>query len=363
MVIFKKGAVSKYLSSLYGEEIKVLSLREFRGDEVGKELKGFGYGQSVLVEFTRKGRKKRVVLQTVKPSPFGHEYPSDRACSLLLAHHDFNQLPSHVHSLDVGTLSKKGNLVSLDGPGEFFLLTKYVQGHLYYHDLRKIGSVGKLTKTDKRRVMALADYLAKIHAKKRQSPELYRRRLRDLIGHGEGIMGQTDNYPSDFNLIIQDFLKEVERQGVAWRWKIKDKTHRLSQVHGDFHPFNVLFHGNAFTLLDRSRGEWGEPADDVTAMTINYIFFSLQRYGRLAGPFEELFNLFWQHYLKKTNDEEILKVVQPFYVWRALVLASPIWYPNLDSGVRVKLFKFINNVLSSEVFDLEKVNAYFRANN
>jgi hypothetical protein len=49
----------------------------------------------------------------------------------------------------------------------------------------------------------------------------------------------------------------------------------------------VLFReGVDFTVLDRSRGEWGEPADDVTAMTINYIFYSLQKYGELAGVFE-----------------------------------------------------------------------------
>jgi len=55
--------------------------------------------------------------------------------------------------------------------------------------------------------------------------------------------------------------------------RIGSWAHRLSQVHGDFHPWNVLFReGVDFTVLDRSRGERGEPADDVTAMTINYIF-------------------------------------------------------------------------------------------
>jgi aminoglycoside phosphotransferase family enzyme len=36
---------------------------------------------------------------------------------------------------------------------------------------------------------------------------------------------------------------------------------------------------------------------------------------------------FGKIYLKKTGDSEILEVVQPFYAWRALVVASPIWYP------------------------------------
>jgi streptomycin 6-kinase len=131
-------------------------------------------------------------------------------------------------------------------------------------------------------------------------------------------------------------------------------------VHGDFHPWNVLFReGTDFTVLDRSRGEWGEPADDVAAMTINYIFYSLQRYERLSGVFERLFNVFWNNYLGKTDDSEILEVIQPFYAWRGLVVASPVWYPTLKKSIRVKLLNFVKNVLQAERFDLDGVNVYF----
>lgn len=42
---------------------------------------------------------------------------------------------------------------------------------------------------------------------------------------------------------------------------------RLRQVHGDFHPWKILFElGADFRLLDRSRGEFGDPADDVTSL-------------------------------------------------------------------------------------------------
>jgi hypothetical protein len=123
-----------------------------------------------------------------------------------------------------------------------------------------------------------------------------------------------------------------------------------------------MFHeGTDFTVLDRSRGEWGEPADDVTAMTINYIFYSLQKYGELAGVFDRLFRLFWENYLSKTGDWEILEVVQPFYAWRGLVVASPIWYPNLSLDVRVKLLNFVRNILQYEKFDLKAVNSLIRS--
>jgi adenylylsulfate kinase len=34
-------------------------------------------------------------------------------------------------------------------------------------------------------------------------------------------------------------------------------------------------------------------------------------------------------------------VIQPFYAWRGLVVASPVWYPDLAPSVRELLFRFI----------------------
>ncbi|NIQ82065.1 MAG: hypothetical protein GTN93_29110, partial [Anaerolineae bacterium] len=53
---------------------------------------------------------------------------------------------------------------------------------------------------DESRVIALADYLADIHADKNPDPALYRRRIRDVMGHGEGIVGIIDSYPPEFAL-------------------------------------------------------------------------------------------------------------------------------------------------------------------
>lgn len=173
-------------------------------------------------------------------------------------------------------------------------------------------------------------------------------------------MGLVDSYLAGLGYISEEDLVAIEKRCVEWRWKLKQCTRRLAQVHGDYHPWNILFHKDAdFTVLDRSRGEWGEPADDVSAMTINYLFYSLQTYGRLEKSFETLFNIFWKNYLDKTGDEEILSIIQPFFAWRGLVVASPVWYPNLPEQVRAKLFNFIRNVLETEKLDLKNVNAYF----
>ena len=179
-----------------------------------------------------------------------------------------------------------------------------------------------------------------------------------LVGDGECIMGLTDSYP-DHPLFTPRVLEEIEHRAVTWRWRLKNRTERLRQVHGDFHPWNILFDcGLDFQLLDRSRGEFGDPADDVTCLTANYLFFSLQRSGRLEGIFETLFRGFWDRYLERSGDQEVLSVVAPFFAFRALVMASPVWYPHLSDSVREKLLRFILGVLEADRFDPVRVNSY-----
>jgi aminoglycoside phosphotransferase (APT) family kinase protein len=171
-------------------------------------------------------------------------------------------------------------------------------------------------------------------------------------------MGLTDSYPPDFPLVDAAWLERVEQACVRWRWQLKRHARRLTQIHGDFHPFNVLFDDDTtIWVLDRSRGGWGDPADDVSCMAINYLFFSLQRSGRLAPPFTQLWDVFWQTYMRQTEDQELLAVVAPFFVWRALVLASPHWY-NIADTVRVALFQFIDTILAAPAFDPTLVNTY-----
>jgi aminoglycoside phosphotransferase (APT) family kinase protein len=160
-------------------------------------------------------------------------------------------------------------------------------------------------------------------------------------------------------LFTPHVLEQIEHRAVQWRWRLKSLTHRLRQVHGDFHPWNILFGPETdFRLLDRSRGEYGDPADDVTCLTANYLFFSLQRSGRLEGPFESMFRRFWERYLEKSGDREMLDVVAPFFAFRALVMASPVWYPHLTATVRERLLDFILSVLETDHFDPSQVNIY-----
>jgi len=362
MADLRLGALRDYLSSLEKRNVEILrvgGLQKPKKTRLVGKLKGFGYGAPYLIEYKSGAKTKSGVLETMRPGGFGHDFPWDRAQSLLFAHSTYNRLPKHVHSIDVGILTKKSELRSVGDFSEFFILTEKVEGQGYYRDLERIRDSGNMTDLDLRRCAALSDYIARVHKVKKKAPDLYVRAARDLVGHGECIMGLIDSYPKEADFLEKDELKEIEKKCVEWRWKLKNNSRALCRVHGDFHPFNIMFRkGIDFTALDRSRAEWGEAADDVASMSINYLLFSIQRYGKLVSPFDQLYELFMRTYLEATGDDELLEVIQPFYVWRCLVVASPLWYPNLGRDNRRRFFNFIRAVLDTDRFDVNAVNSY-----
>lgn len=349
--------IERYLRTVLGEPVTVVNMTLLGERNAGGDVKECGYGIPLKLDVRSNGRKRLLVVHTMSPGPFGHEHMADRAKQLIWDHDAFDRLPRHVRSLDVGGL-RGGKIISLGNVEEFCLLTEYVEGETYSHDLERVRDSGVVTGFELARADALCDYLVEIHKLRGTDSRLYVRRIRELVGDGECIMGIADSYPAH-SLVSPALLERVEHLAVVWRWRLKGRAHRLRQVHGDFHPWNILFRsGTDFSLLDRSRGEYGDPADDVTSLTLNYLFFSLQGSGRLKGGFEELFQRFWRRYLEKSGDREILDVAAPFLAFRGLVMASPVWYPSLSDSVRQKLLNFIINVLESETFDPERANDY-----
>lgn len=360
---FEEINLRSYLKTRFGNSAAVIDIRQLTGKGGSAEaLKQFGYGRPVLVSCQIGGKNRRLVFHRIRRNAFGRERDEDRVAAAWLDFRTFGRLPRHVPAADIIIRTADGELESVRDAEEMLLVTDYRKGRLYAEDLIRIRDHPTLRPSDLQKAQRLGAYLADIHSKKHNDPALWRRRLRDLVGHGEGIMGLTDNYPADQIYASPDFLRAIEEAANRWRWRLKPLSQRLSQVHGDFHPFNIIFErDDRFWVLDRSRGEWGEPADDVSCMAINYLFFSLQRFGRLEHPFVDLHDAFWGSYLAAASDEGLLQVIQPWFAWRALVLASPVWYPDLAHEVRVKLLQFAHRVMRVKRYDVSEANRYMEA--
>jgi phosphotransferase family enzyme len=318
----------------------------------GGTAKALGYGAPLRVTVTTAaGDTEILVFRTASADEFGHDRRSDRAQEMLLDYDTFNRIPRHVPALDVGAIAPGGRLVSLRDCGEFYLITRFAPGTVYAEDLRRIAR-GGLAAGDEARCDALADYLVALHEKRPDRYGTYRRTIRDLLGHGEGIFGMVDGYGADTPAASPARLHDIERHCLDWRWRLRDEGARLARIHGDFHPFNLLFREGAdLTVLDTSRGSEGDPADDLTALAINFVFFSLEAPAPGRKALGTLWRRFFGRYLDATGDARALEVAPPFFAWRGLVVSSPRFYPSLPAEARDAMLGLVEWVLAEGRLD------------
>ncbi len=348
------GLLARLATLFPGATIEAASaLRPDASETSGDDRKGLGYGRPLRVRLALPdGSRRDVVFHTASADDFGHDRRADRADAMLLAYDTFPLVPRHVEAIDVGAIRRDGSLVDLTDTREFYLLTSWVDGTLYADDLRRVAERGEATPLDVARAEALARYLAELHAARGSHEGAYVRSIRDLVGHGEGIAGMIDGYPPDTKGASRERLEGIERACLEWRFRLRGRVERLRRIHGDFHPFNLLFgDGTELTLLDTSRGSEGDPADDLAALTINYLFFGLARRATWGSGLGVLWERFYTTYLREAREVDVLEALPPFFAWRALVVASPRWYPNLSEAERDRILGFAERALASPRFD------------
>ena len=357
MIEINLDNLEQYLQESLSGSVKLKGVGEIGAlDE--QAMKEFGYGKAIKVTYEKDGREDHMVFSTMRGDRYGHQFYWDRAAILMFENDTGARMEKHVRPQGLGYIDEDGHLVPVKKPKEFFIVNELAEGKPYFVDLERIKK-GDVYPRDKERAREFARWLARVHAQKQDAPDIYLRRVRQLIGDSECIWGLIDAYPYPYEHFPPERFQQLERNLVDWRWKLRKYTKRLAVTHGDFHPWNVLIRPDGdFSVLDRSRGEWGEPADDISAMTSNYFLYGLYQKQRLSGDFEELYMALWDEYLEQTGDEEILEVIAPFYVFRSLVIANPEWYPNHPIEVRQGLLRFLENVLTEERFDYRTINKY-----
>lgn len=350
------------LAALEGLEVEIDAIASVADDRREGELKHAGYGQPLLVCYRAGGAARRAVFRTQGANWFGHDRRSDRAALALLAADTYGEIPDHVEVLDVGAIDAGGGLLSLKGSGEIFLITSYVEGSLYAKDLRRVERDGEATALDLDRAQALARWIGRLHQPRVDDPaEVYHRAVRDLVGSGEGVFGIVDSYP-DGGPVTRDRLARLELAIVSWRARLRDRAGRLRRTHGDFHPYNVLFReGVDFSVLDASRGGRGDPADDVAAMSINYLFGGALAPEAWERGLRPLLHAFFDAYLDITGDQGLFEALPPFVAWRLLVVASPVWYPALSDATRDALLRVAEDALTRGRFDLDRAERMLRS--
>jgi hypothetical protein len=330
--------------------VEVVPLAPDSGATAGVAKKS-GYGVPVRVVLDEPdGSRREVVWHTASANEFGHERRADRSAAMVQAFDDFAKIPRHTRAIDVGYVARDGSLISVRDGGEAYLVTEFAAGTIYADDLRAIAARGSLRDLDRARLDALAQYLAALHVPVGDGVVAYRRAIRDLVGHGEGIFGGVDAYPDTTPSASRARLQSIEARCATWRHRLRDRHARLARTHGDFHPFNIVFGDDAtFTLLDASRGACGDPADDLTALAVNFLLFAAD--GGWRAGLGELWHRWWAGYAAARDDRGLLEIVPPFLAWRTLVVCCPRFYPALAPSARDRLLGFSERVLEAGRLD------------
>jgi hypothetical protein len=338
--------IREHLARLFPES-RVTSIEPLSPDSGATKdasTKAIGYGLPIRIRLVDEhGAERSAVWRVSAENEFGHDRRADRASNTLLAFDDFARLPGHIAAIDVGAITKTGDLVSLRDWDELYLITTFAPGTIYAEDLRRVAADEVATDLDLERVDALASYLAALHVPIEGGAQRYRRAIRDLVGHGEGIFGIVDGYPHRYERQLQ----AIERRCVDWRWRLRTYEDRLVRTHGDFHPFNIVFDGTQLACLDASRGTCGDAADDLAALAINYLFFAIDHPRSWSRGLGVLWHRLWKSYARLRPDPHLTRVVPPFFAWRVLVVCNPKFYPGLADSARTALFELAIDALDA----------------
>ncbi|MEZ4581640.1 MAG: hypothetical protein R3A10_08375 [Caldilineaceae bacterium] len=338
--------LQEYLSRRHGAQAEIRRVQQLRGEVQDEEaLKQFSYGDPVLIEYTVDGQHVREVLHRIRRTPFGRERSDDRVAAIWLDYQTFNKLPRHVPAADILAHLTGNGLTSLASADELMLVTGYRPGHVYADDLIRLRDGGDLRDVDVARAEALAAYLAEIHLQQHDDPALWRRRLRDLIGHGEGVMGDRQ-LPGRLRLGRPGAPAPHRRGGQRLALAAQGAPaaagpgpRRFSSLqHPLRHRQHVLRAGPS-SRVGRA-GRRCEMPDHQLHLLCSATDGHLRR--RLPYPVRPLLGDLYCGTSGPRSDRSDPAVVRLACAGRR----QSIWYPSVEDDVRRKLLDFCENVLA-----------------
>lgn len=334
-------AIKKYLKQ---RNAKLLSL-----EKLGSGLVADGY----KLEYEYAGQIKKTVCRRLHGIGMSRDYLPDNVGYLLLQHEITKTHPLHIPSNDVVCFGDKIQVVSLDGIEDVFQIVEFAEGDSYVKWILDIQN--GFTSDHEKVVKNITDYMLKTHKiKPKVDPEkikhYYWRHSQDFIG-SEVLMDILDVWPQDKLLSLKDRAFFVEQLYIL-REQTRDLYKRCVMIHSDLHPDNIRVHADlSISILDSARTIWGEPADDLTCMLANFLFFGM-KFPKSRAEYQKAYDFMLQRYLAKNGSSELEQAARIYMPIRLLILAHPLFFSDDSPKLKKQVIKLAKEIISNRKFTL-----------
>ena len=337
--------LSRLLSEKLGERIEI----------TGCEKIGSGYHSDGFKLSAANGTC--YFLKRVKSRDLGFELPERQVLSLMMSHGMVQRSGFAPKSLGVIVDDKHDSVMLPDVDEETVIY--HVQefqpmGKSCWSLLQERRQKRKVDEADIAELERVTDVLCRLHKIKypsqdsQQLKNVYNDQLRNLLTNPELTVMLLHDFPQDHPLLPPQeqgrYVGLMLQLIHAW----KDRSDRLSALHGDFWGANVFFHPDGTVgVIDYSRIPWGDPGVDVAWWLAQYLWLFHETRNLY---FQELGERFLEMYAKKAADNEIRRAVSLAMGVMGVIYISPRLHPELDFKVGRRFLDNVVEILQNQQF-------------
>ena len=341
-----KEELERILSSKIGKNIKIKEIIEI----------GTGYHSDGFKVITNED--KQFFLKRIKAHDVGFEFPERKLASLLTSHSMTNRVKSkeNLNSIGVFIYNKEIECIpEINENTQIYQIQEFGgEGKSYLKILDEKNKKQVVDDTDKLEIDKIIDYIIEIHKIKHPSDDIkilnavYNDFLRNIIGHPEYILQLFHDMPKDNIVLSPEKQGEYLSLMIEYMHYLKNRSHRLTAIHGDFWGANVFFKENReIFVIDHSRMPWGDPGFDIGLFFGRYLI----KYHSTKNPyFKELGNYFLNEYIKKTGDKDIFDNIVYTLGLIAVIYSSPLHVPDITDETRKSVYEHVVKMLKENRF-------------
>ncbi len=339
----------KELSKLLGEKLhKDIIIEEI-------SLVGSGYHSDGYKVITKDGEK--YFLKRIKSEDMGFEFPERKVTSLLVSH---SMLSRHNYFPNsIGVAIKNGNRVEflpdIKESTEVYQIQEYGgEGISYSEMLDRKSNKTQIDEEDKKEIEKVIDFIVPIHKTKPASKSkeklnaMYNDYLRSVIGHPEYLLLLLQRVPDDSPVLKPKEQGKLVTLMLDNMHYFKNRSERLSAIHGDFWGANVFFRGdNSVFAIDYSRMPWGDPGFDVGIWMSQYM---IKYHMSKSKYFKDLGNYFLEQYIDKTEDKGVINTMVYGLGVVSVIYSHPQSTPGIEAGARMSFYNHVCRMLEKKEF-------------